>query len=167
MERKAIVKFYYVRGEKNEFSSFIFFNERTEIEGNFSKEFYIPIENFKATNNILASEIILKNNQKNREIKYIINIYICENIFYLFLSDGGLTFELLFLDFGNIKINNNEYKFDNNYNIHRKRISLINYNLNYIYINDIFFIPYLHLPAIDDDKSNSFQFSFYSAKQII
>ena len=55
----------------------------------------------------------------------------------MFLINFGITFEFIFLDFGEITIEGKVYLSDNNNNIHRKRITLINFHLTYFKINNI------------------------------
>ena len=170
MGRKASVKFIIMRDKNDFFTGFKFLDKIiSQLED--SHEFEIPIDKFKGTNNLLCSEIELLNGE-NTKRKFLINIYLCRNIFHLYLSRLGSTFELIIFDepdFMDIRKQNIGYEFDNNGNKHRIRISLINYNKLYIEIGNFSFMPTTYCPNSDklSNDYNSFQLSVYSKKRII
>ena len=171
MNRKASAKFIIKRDSKDYFTGFKFLNKTIEtLEDN--HEFDIPIEVFKGTNNYVPSIIELYNKKEITMKKFLINLYICKNIFHLYLSRFGNTFELLFLeepDFIGIKENINEYEFDENGNKHRFRISLINFTYSEIEIFNFIFSPLLYCPNLEKLKNEykSYQLSIYSKSKII
>ena len=86
-------------------------------------DFDVPFENFKGINNSFATVIELFNGHTSKQ--YIVNIYRCLNIFNLYLSKEGSTFELIFsdeYDFKDFRNNGLAYQYDNNANKHRIRI---------------------------------------------
>ena len=171
MNRKASAKFIIKRDSKDYFTGFKFLNKTIEtLEDN--HEFYIPIEVFKGTNNYVPSIIELYNKKEITMKKFLINLYICKNIFHLYLSRFGNTFELLFLeepDFIGIKENITDYEFDENGNKHRFRISLINFTYSEIEIFNFIFSPLLYCPNLEKlkDEYKSYQLSIYSKSKII
>ena len=171
MKRKASVEFLLMRDKNDFFTGFKFLGNTVDIsEENYT--FTIPDEKFDGTNNCLTSQIELfnKHNTSKKSKKFIINLYLCENIFHLYLNEMGLTFEIIFsdeIDFKESPIINTKFKFDNNYNIHRKRVSLINYNYSFINFHNFTFAPLSYLQTKDFNVKNSFQFSIYSSSKII
>ena len=170
MERKASVKFIIKKGYDDFFTEFKFLNKKIKIT-NESHHFDVPSEKFKGTNNSFASIFELFNGQTSK--KFLINIYKCLNIFNLYLSKEGFTYELIFsdeYDFKDLRNNNIDYKFDDNGNKHRIRISLINYSQTLIKINNNFKLaaPF-YCNQIDENENsyNSFQLSIYSRDKII
>ena len=105
--------------------------------------------------------------------QFLINIYKCINIFHLYLSKEGFTFELIFYDeydFKDLRNNDLYYQFDDNENKHRIRISLINYGQSIIEINNNFnFNPFDYCSQNTENKNsyNSFQLSLYSKDKIV
>ena len=143
MKRNATAKFIIKKDINDFFTGFKFLDKIINALED-SHEFEIPIDKFKGTNNSLCSEIELFNKNKISK-KCLINIYICRNIFQLYLSKLGYTFEMIFLDYPDfleIRKGGIGYEFDDNGNSHRVRISLINYN-NSIMIdfNKFYFSP--------------------------
>ena len=171
MKRKPSVKFI-IKKDKNDFFTGFRFLDKIINDLEDSHEFEIPIEIFKGTNNSFCSEIELFNKNKNSK-KYLINLYICKNIFYLYLSKFGYSFEMIFLDdpdFLEIRKNNIGYEFDDNGNSHRIRVSLINYNYSFVDFNKFNFSPlkYCNYPNSDNNNDyNSFQLSIYSKNKVI
>ena len=140
MERTASVKFIIKKSNDDYFTEFKFLNKKIKITKE-SHDFDIPIIKFNGTNNYFASVIELFNEQTSKQ--FLINIYKCLNIFNLYLSKEGFTFELIFsdeYDFNNLRNSELNYQFDDNGNKHRIRISLINYSQSIIEINNNFTI---------------------------
>ena len=170
MERTASVKFIIKKSNDDYFTEFKFLNKKIKITKE-SHDFDIPIIKFNGTNNYFASVIELFNEQTSKQ--FLINIYKCLNIFNLYLSKEGFTFELIFsdeYDFNNLRNSELNYQFDDNGNKHRIRISLINYSQSIIEINNNFkFAPLLYCHQNDekDNSYNSFQLSLYSKDKII
>ena len=170
MERKASVKFIIKKGNNDFFTEFEFLDKKIKVEEE-SYLFDVAIEKFNGTNNSFASIIELFNAQTSKQ--FLINIYKCLNIFYLYLSKEGYTFELIIsdeYDFKDLRNNNMEYQFDDNGNKHRIRISLINYGQLTIEINNNFnFNPFDYCSQNTENKNsyNSFQLSLYSKDKII
>jgi hypothetical protein len=132
-------------------------------------EFDVPIDKFNGTNNCLACEFELFKNEINSK-KFIINIYICLNIFHLYLSKNGHALEIIFLDELDFKESptlDTGFEYDDNGNKHRKRVSLINYNSAFINFNNFTFMPFNYTSSMDLEVTNSFQFSIYSRSMII
>ena len=142
MERKAKAKFIIVNKKTDYFTGFRFLEyELKEIIKN-CIEYDIPDEKFNHTNNVLPVEIELFN--KNDSKKFIIHIYKCDNVFYIYLKRSGITYEFLLLegdDFKNLKSDKIGYECDSNGNQHRVRITMINYNEAEIYFGDLPIIP--------------------------
>ena len=172
MKKKATAKFIIKKGINDFFTGFKFLdNIINTLED--SHEFEIPNDKFKGTNNSLCSEIELFNKNKISK-KCLINIYICRNIFHLYLSKLGNTFEMIFLDYPDfleIRKNNIGYEFDDNGNLHRVRISLINYNNSAIIdFNTFNFMPskYCNFPdSVKINDYNSYQLSIYSKNKVV
>lgn len=168
MEQKPIVKFYYVKNEGNAYPYFNFLGE-TFYTNKEMDEKTVDITKFNGTNNCLPCKIILYD-KMNDSIEFIINIYKSENIFYLFLKEKGMTYELIFLNCDNIIINGIYNKFDTNHNKNRKRITLINYNSYYMKVNGNDFCTSNYISYIKNDSDSvitSVQFSFYTKDLII
>ena len=110
---------------------------------------------------------------KQTSKQFLINIYKCLNIFHLYLSKEGFTFELIFsdeYDFKDLRNNDLDYQFDDNENKYRIRISLINYSQSIVKINNNFKFAPLFYCSQSDEKGNtydSFQLSIYSKDKII
>ena len=165
------MKLILIRGINDFFTGIQFLDKKiTKLTGN-NIEFNIPNDIFKGTNNCLPCEIELFNEKKQSK-KYVVHVYICKNIFYVYLTKFGFTYEFIFLDepdFKDLRNSDIGYEYDDNDNKHRIRISLINCNENIIEING-FCLP---LRALCQDchnnnnKNNSYQFSIYSKDKII
>ena len=159
-----------MKGNNDYFTGFRFLdNVVNKLEE--THEFIIPKEKFKGTSNHFSSLIELFDNNKSSK-KYIINIYLCKNIFHLYLSFDGLTYELIFYDEYDFKEMRNRdigYQFDDNGNKHRMRISLINYNLAKLTIDNFKLIPSSYIPKIENVTNSyfSFQLSIYSRDKIV
>ena len=172
MKRKATAKFIIKKDINDFFTGFKFLdNIINTLED--SHEFEIPNDKFKGTNNSLCSEIELFNKNKISK-KCLINIYICRNIFQLYLSKLGYTFEMIFLDYPDfleIRKGGIGYEFDDNGNSHRVRISLINYNNSIIIdFNKFYFSPlkYCNYPdSVKTNDYNSYQLSIYSKNKVV
>ena len=171
MKRKATAKFIIKKDINDFFTGFKFLDKIINALED-SHEFEIPIDKFKGTNNSLCSEIELFNKNKISK-KYLINIYICRNIFHLYLSKLGNTFEMIFLDYPDfleIRKNNIGYEFDDNGNLHRVRISFINYYPSIIEFNKFYFSPLKYCNFPDSFKTNdynSYQLSIYSKNKVV
>ena len=156
MKRKPPAIFI-IKKDKNDFFTGFKFLDKIINDLKDSHEFEIPIEIFKGTNNSFCSEIELFNKNKNRK-NYLINLYICKNIFYLYLSKFGYTFEMIFLDdpdFLEIRKNNMGYEFDDNGNSHRIRVSLINFNYSFVDFNKFNFAPLKYCNYPNSDNNNN------------
>jgi len=73
-------------------------------------------------------------------------------------------------DFLEIRKNNIGYEFDDNGNLHRVRISLINYNTAIIDFNTFNFTPikYCNFPdSVKINDYNSYQLSIYSKNKVV
>ena len=129
----------------------------------------ISLDKFINIKFYLPTEISLIDENNRIIIKHIINIYCCENIFYLFLADTGGTFEIIFLkNQKNIKIGNNIYLLDNNYNMNRSRLTLINCNIFNIFNEFKKKEIKMQLPPlIFTDNITSYQLSAYKNDLII
>ena len=171
MKRKPSVKFI-IKKDKNDFFTGFRFLDKIINDLEDSHEFEIPNDKFKGTNNSLCSEIELFNKNKISK-KCLINIYICRNIFQLYLSKLGYTFEMIFLDYPDfleIRKGGIGYEFDDNGNSHRVRISLINYNNSMIDFNKFYFSPlkYCNYPdSVKTNDYNSYQLSIYSKNKVV
>jgi hypothetical protein len=168
MERKASIKLLMMKDKDDFFNGFRLLGKKEYI----TKEYYefdVPIDKFNGTNNCLTCELELFKNEiisKN----FIINIYICLNIFHLYLSEYGYTFEIIFLDELDFKESptlDTGFEYDDNDNKHRKRVSLINYSSISIKFNNFTFTPYNYISSINLGVTNSLQFSIYSRSMII
>ena len=169
MNKKAQIKIIIKREINNYFTYFKFLDNVIEIKDLIDGIYQYDINDdlFFGTNNCIPIEFIL-GNKFNDTKKFIINIYKSLNIFNLYLQECGFTCEIILLDtYLDKKIyNQKKYSTDNNNNIHRKRISLINCNDLIIKIGSFNFIPFSHFP-VDKTNDNSFQFSIYSKEAII
>ena len=168
MNRKASVKLILIKGINDFYTGIQLLGKKiTDFTDN-KIEFDIPNEIFKGSNNCLPCEFILFN-KSNQSKKYIIHVYICKNIFYVYLTKYGFTYEFIFLDtqdFKDLRNSDIGYEYDDNDNKHRIRISLINCNDNIIEFNGFRFST----PDIrhkDNNKNDSYQFSIYSKDKII
>ena len=159
--KNAKIKIIFIKEKNTLCKWFKMFDKQIGLEGNLY-ETEITIDKFKDTNNSLPCEITLYKNEKEFK-KFIVTIYKCENIFYMFLINFGISFEFIFLDFGEITIEGKVYLSDNNNNIHRKRITLINFHLTYFKINNII----INIEDYIQQSKNSFQLSFYSEDIIV
>ena len=138
MEKTASVKFIIKKGNDDFFTEFKFLNQKIKITKE-SHDFVVPFEKFKGAINSFPSIIELFNEQTLKQI--LINIYKCLNIFHLYLSKEGSTFELIFsdeYDFKDLRNKVLDYQFDDNGNKHRIRITLINYRQSIVKINNNF-----------------------------
>ena len=170
MNRKASVQFIIKKVYNDYFTGFKFLGNTIDSIGN-NHEYDIPQEKFNGTNNYFTTAIELFNQEKAYK-KYLINIYICKNIFHIYLSKDGFTYEFIFLDefdFKDLRKINTGFQFDDNGNKYRIRISVINYNLSKISFNNWTIIPHDYCPKQDKckDSCDSFQLSIYSKTQII
>ena len=170
MEKKIKVIFYYIKSSENNYSFYQFLGNNYTFNQK-SQEILISLDQFKGSNNCLPCEINLFRNENNDPLKFVINIYKCNNIFYLFLKENGNTYEFIFLDFDDIRIDNFKYSFDNNNNKHRKRITFINFCPSFININNNFTFTfakfYSFFPYNSFSNFISIQFSIYSKDIII
>jgi hypothetical protein len=169
MDRKARIKIIVKREINNYFTYFKFLDNLIQIKDLIDGIYLYDINDdiFFRTNNCIPIEFIL-GNKANDTKKFIINIYKCLNIFHLYLQECGFTYEIILLDtYLDKKIyNQKKYSTDNNNNIHRKRISLINCNDLILKFDSFNFIPFSHFPS-NKINNNSFQFSIYSKEAII
>lgn len=136
--RKANVKFIYIRGDNDDkIKTFYFMNQTINIEESASYTMPIDLDKFKNTKYFLPTEIVLFGENNEIIAKHIVNIYCCENIFYLFLQGKGTTFEIIFLNKKEfIIIDSKMYLLDNNNNKYRSRLTFINYSLAVMDFND-------------------------------
>ena len=123
--RKPNVKFNYIRSNRdNMVKAFYFMNKTINIEEDASYSVPIDLNIFENTKYFLPTEIVLFGENNEIIAKHIVNIYCCENIFYLFLQGKGTTFEIIFLNKKEfIIIDSKMYLLDNNYNKYRSRLS--------------------------------------------
>ena len=168
MKRNAFVKFLIIRGQNNYFTGFNFLGKTIKKFVENSITFEIENDIFKNTNNCVPCEIELFN-ENNDKKKFIIHIYMCENIFHLYLQELGFTYELIFSDeyeFKDLKNYKWGYEFDDNGNNHRIRISLINYNFAIIKLGSLKITPSSFCGDLTRNY-DSFQLSLYSQEIII
>ena len=168
MKRKASVKFLIMKDKDDYFKGFRVLGNKVDITRD-CYEFDVPIDKFNGTNNCLICKLELFKNEMISK-NFIINIYICQNIFHLYLSENGFAFEIIFsdeLDFKESPTLNTKFEYDDNGNKHRKRVSLINYSSSFITFNNFSFMPFNYTSSMDLNTTNSFQFSVYSRSMII
>ena len=171
MKRKVSVLFIIKKEKDDYFTGFKFLDKKIDIIQD-NHEFDIPEEKFIGTNNYFTTVIELFNKENNASKKYLINIYNCKNIFHIYLTSLGCTFEFVFLgefDFKSIWKSNCDFKFDNIGSKYIKRISVINYNFATITFGNWTIIPFIYCPQCDINKNtfNSFQLFVYSKTKII
>ena len=154
MNRKASVKFIIKKGNDDYFTGFKFLDKEIKSLDANDYDYNIPEEKFKGTNNYFTTAIELFNNQKAFK-KFLINIYICKNIFHIYLSRIGQTFEFIFLegfDFKELRKIDTGFQFDDNGNKYRFRISVINYSCTIISFNNWDIIPLLYCTKPEKNK---------------
>ena len=160
---------YFKKEETNNaYDYFYVLSKKIKIVNN---KYSIPIPEFifKDTTGCAAVNFILIDSRhKNKRKRFIINLYPCLNVIYVYLNDLGLiSLELIFLNKDeDILIDNEKLIYDTNNNNFRKRIVLVGKRLGFK-LGKKNFEPHRYLSGVNIDNNNSFQLSFYSKTLIV